>query len=145
MQRYQSLTFFTKIAAGAILALGMVTATQAADKANADGTWSWSTPGRDGGEPRKTTLTLKTEGSKLTGKIAAPGRQGAEPRTTEISDGKITGSDISFNVVREFQGNKITQKFTGKLAGDTITGKMAFQRGDGEERSRDWEAKREKK
>jgi hypothetical protein len=144
MQRYQSLTFFTKIAACAILALGMVTATQAADKANADGTWSWSTPGRDGGEPRKTTLTLKTEGSKLTGKIATPGRQGGEPRTTDISDGKVTGNDISFNVVREFQGNKMTQKFSGKIAGDTITGKIAFDR-NGEERSRDWEAKREKK
>jgi hypothetical protein len=144
MQRYQSLTSLIKITACAIVALGMVAATQAADgdKKKVDGTWSWSTPGRDGGEPRKTTLTLKAEGEKLTGKVSAPGRQGAEPRVAEISEGKIKGDEISFNVVREFQGNKMTQKFTGKLAGDTITGKMAFERG-GEERSRDWEAKRE--
>jgi hypothetical protein len=145
MQRNQSLTSFVKIAACAIVALGLVSTARAADgdkKANPNGTWTWTTPGRDGGEARKTTLTLKAEGEKLTGKISAPGRQGAEPRSTEISDGKIKGDDISFTVVREFQGNKMTQKFTGKVAGDTITGKMAFER-NGEERSRDWEAKRE--
>ena len=147
MQRKQSLASFMKIAACAVLALGMVSTAQAADgdkKANPTGTWTWSTPGRDGGEPRKTTLTLKADGDKLTGKVAAPGRQGGEPRETEISDGKVKGDDVSFNVVREFNGNKMTQKFTGKLAGDTIKGKIAFER-NGEEQSRDWEAKREAK
>ena len=144
MQRKQSLTSFIKVAACAILALGLVSTAGAADgdkKASPTGTWSWTTPGRQGGEPRKTTLTLKAEGEKLTGKVAAPGR-GGEPRETEISDGKVKGDDISFNVVREFNGNKMTQKFSGKLAGDTIKGKIAFER-QGEERSRDWEAKRE--
>jgi hypothetical protein len=145
MQRYQSLRSFLKITACAIAALGMVSASQAADgDKKADGTWSWSTPGRDGGEARKTSLTLKTEGEKLTGKVSSPGRDGGEPRVTEISDGKVKGDEVSFNVVREFNGNKMTQKFTGKVAGDTITGKIAFER-NGEERSRDWEAKREAK
>ncbi len=145
MQRKQSLTSFIKVAACAIAALSMVSAAQAADgdkKASPTGTWSWSTPGRDGGEPRKSTLTLKADGEKLTGKVSAPGRQGGEPRETEISDGKVKGDDVSFNVVREFQGNKMTQKFAGKLAGDSIKGKIAFER-NGEEQSRDWEAKRE--
>ena len=34
-------------------------------------------------------------------------------------------------------------KYSGKLAGDTIKGKMEFDR-NGEATSRDWEAKREK-
>jgi hypothetical protein len=38
----------------------------------------------------------------------------------EISDGKVSGDDISFNVVREFQGNSITTKYKGKVSGDSI-------------------------
>jgi hypothetical protein len=110
--------------------------------ADPTGTWTWSAPGRQGAEPRKTTLKLKAEGEKLTGKIASPARQGAEARETEISDGKIKGDEISFAVVREFNGNKMTQKFSGKVEGDTIKGKIEFDR-NGQTQSRDWEAKKE--
>jgi hypothetical protein len=47
-------------------------------------------------------------------------------------------------VTREWGGNTMTQKYTGKLNGDKIKGKSEFQRG-GETQSRDWEAEREKK
>ena len=114
----------------------------AADKA--DGTWTWSTPGRNGGEARTSTLKLKSDGDKLTGKISAPGRQGGEARETDIEDGKIKGDEVSFKVVREFNGNKMTQKFNGKLSGDSIKGKMEIDRGQGDPISRDWEAKRSK-
>lgn len=123
----------------ALFALGL-TSLQAAD---ANGTWTWSTPGRDGGEARKSTMKLKTEGDKVTGTIAAPGREG-EVRETPITNGKIKGEEISFEVTREFQGNKVTAKYSGKIAGDTITGKIATER-DGNARERDWTAKREAK
>lgn len=122
------------------LALGALTSLHAAD---ANGTWTWSTPGRDGGEARKSTMKLKVDGEKVTGTIATPGREG-QARETEITNGKIKGDQISFDVTREFQGNKVTAKYSGKLAGDTITGKIETER-DGNARSRDWEAKREKK
>ena len=109
--------------------------------ADASGTWTWSTPGRDGGEARKSTMKLKVDGEKVTGTIATPGREGAA-RETEITNGKIKGDQISFDVTREFQGNKFTAKYSGKISGDTITGKMATER-DGNTRERDWEAKRE--
>lgn len=125
----------------AVLLLGAV-ATQAAD---ATGTWTWSTPGRNGGEPRKMTLKLKAEGEKLTGTLTAPGRQGAEPRPVEIGDGKVKGDDVSFTVTREFQGNKMVAKYHGKVSADSIKGKMDFKNRDGEDQSRDWEASREKK
>lgn len=121
-----------------LLALGALTSLQAAD---ASGTWTWSTPGRDGGEARKSTMKLKVEGEKVTGTIATPGREG-QVRETPITNGKIKGSEISFDVTREFQGNKVTAKYSGKVAGDTITGKVETER-DGNARSRDWEAKRE--
>ena len=135
-----ALTSLFKVAACAILALGSVA--QAQDKkADPTGTWTWSQPGRNGGPDRKSTLKLKLEGDKVTGTLSAPGR-GGQSSDVAISDGKIKGDEISFEVTREVQGNKITSKYNGKISGDSIKGKMAFER-NGEAQSRDWEAKRE--
>ena len=133
------------VATCAILALGPVAGVQAQDKkADANGTWTWSTPGRDGGEPRKSTLTLKADGEKLTGKLSTPGRQGGEPRVTDISNGMIKGDDVSFSVTREFGGNSFTTKYNGKISGDSIKGKIEIPgRDGGNPTTRDWEAKRE--
>jgi len=144
MQRKQ--TIFASIfplVTCAFLAL-FATQAQAQDKkADPAGTWTWSTPGRNGGEPRKFTLKLKVEGEKLTGTLATPGRgQDAQVRETEITEGKVKGEEISFAVVREFNGNKMTTKYTGKVTADTIKGKTEFER-QGETQSREWEAKRE--
>lgn len=46
-------------------------------------------------------------------------------------------------MTRERNGQKRTTKYNGKVSGDTITGKIEFER-NGETQSRDWEAKREK-
>jgi hypothetical protein len=113
---------------------------QAADPA---GTWTWSSPGRGGGEPRKTTLKLKVEGDKLTGNVSMPGRQGGQATETAISDGKVKGDEISFTVTREVNGNKFTAKYNGKVTGDAIKGKIESER-NGQTQSRDWEAKRDK-
>ena len=99
--------------------------------------------GRNGGAERKMTLKLKTEGDKVTGKLISPGRQGGDPVETDIKDGKIKEGEVSFTVTREFNGNKMTSKYTGKVTAETIKGKIETER-DGETRSRDWEAKREK-
>ena len=73
----------------------------------------------------------------------APGR-GGQATETAISDGVLKGEDISFTVTREFNGNKMVSKFSGKISGDSIKGKIGIER-DGETQSRDWEAKREAK
>lgn len=114
-----------------------------ADEKNADpsGTWTWSTPGRNGGPERKSTMKVKAEGDKIMGKITSPGRDG-QTIETEISEAKVKGAEFSFHVVREFNGNKITQKFNGKIEKDVLKGKIQFER-NGESQSRDWEAKRE--
>lgn len=61
---------------------------------------------------------------------------------TEISDGKVKGDEISFAVVREWNGNKFTMKYSGKVSADVIKGKIESER-DGNVRSREWEAKRD--
>jgi hypothetical protein len=129
------------LAACALVALSAVSQAQAAD---ATGTWTWSRPGRNGGEAQKMTLKLKAEGEKLTGTLASPGRQGGAAVATEISDGKVKGDEVSFSVTREMNGNKMTSKYSGKVAGDTLKGKIESER-NGQAQSRDWEATREKK
>jgi|SRR6185503_3437248 hypothetical protein len=122
----------------AMLALGALSQAAAAD---ASGTWTWSTPGRNGGEARKSTLKLKVEGDKVTGTVSSPGR-GGQASDVAIENGKISGDEVSFTVTREFNNNKFVAKYSGKVSGDSIKGKIESERG-GNTRSNDWEAKRE--
>jgi hypothetical protein len=136
--KHNNLTSIIKFGFCAILALGFLAETKAQDK-KVDGTWAWTMPGRNGGPERKMTLKLKTEGDKVTGTLTSPGRDGATTET-KIEDAKLKGDEISFTVTREFNGNKMVSKYTGKV-GETIKGKIEFER-NGETQSRDWEAKR---
>ena len=121
-----------------LLAAGTTQAQAQDKKADPTGTWSWSTPGRNGGEARETTLKLKMEGDKLVGTVS--GRQGTE---TKIENAKLAGDQVSFDVTREFNGNSRTMKYKGKISSDTITGKISRER-DGETQENDWTAKRKK-
>ena len=137
------LTKLTKIMLGGLLLLGALPLAQADDKkVDPSGTYVWTQPGRNGGADRTNTLVLKLDGDKLTGKISAPGRGGAAT-DTEIADGKLTGADVSFSVVRTFNGNTMTNKYSGTIADGTIKGKIEFNR-NGDAQSRDWEAKLQK-
>jgi len=119
------------------LALGFAAIAQAQDKkVDVTGTWKSSFTNQNG-QVRETTFKLKAEGEKLTGTIS--GRQ----NDTAIEEGKIKGEEISFKVTREFNNNKVTMKYTGKVAGDTIKGKTESER-DGQPQTRDWVAKKEK-
>ena len=119
----------------AAAALLVVTVVEAAEPS---GEWTWTAPGRNGGPDRTNTMTLKVEGVKLTGHVASAGRDG-KPVETPITEGKVEGDTVSFSVVREFNGNSMTNKYSGKVTADKLTGKMEGGR-DGQ--SRDWEAKR---
>jgi hypothetical protein len=120
-------------------ASALLFASVAAFAADPTGNWTWTTPGRNGGPDRANVLSLKVEGTQLTGKLSSPGR-GGKATETPITDGKVEGDSISFKVVREVNGNSVTNSYTGKIAGEKITGKIAFVR-NGEASSRDWEAK----
>ena len=108
---------------------------------DATGAWTWTSPGRNGGPERVSTLTLKVEDSKLTGKISVPGPGGQALENT-ISDGKVEGDKISFNLVRSYNGNSNTNKYSGSISADKITGKIESVNRNGELQSRDWGAKR---
>lgn len=114
--------------------------------ADPSGTWKWTQQGRGGGgggTPRETTLTLTVKDGKVTGKVSSPGRDGAT-NTADIKDASVKDDVVSFSVEREFNGNKFVTKYSGKLAGDTITGESEGPGRDGQTSKRPWEAKRAK-
>src|SRR5262245_7497001 len=119
----------------ALALFALVGAVYAEDKKDAKdgltGTWKWSV--EVNGQKRETTLKLKQEGDKLSGAVL--GRNNTE---TKIEDATIKDGKVSFTVTRERNGNKIVQKFSGKLEGDTL--KLKIER-EGQE-AREVEAKR---
>jgi hypothetical protein len=91
--------------------------------ADLTGKWTAEMQG-PGGNTRTVTMNLKADGSKLTGTVT--GGRGGE---AEISDGKVDGNDLSFSVVREFNGNKMTSSYKGKMDGDVIHFNMKMEGG----------------
>ena len=89
---------------------------------------------------RDAVLKLKQDGEKVTGTLNMGGNNAQD---VEIADGKIKDGEITFKVVRKRQNNEITTNYSGKLSGDTITGKSERER-DGNVMSSDWVAKRQK-
>ena len=117
------------------LVLAGLIATVAIWAADASGKWTAEMQGRNG-NTMTVTMNLKADGGKLTGTVS--GRNG----DTEISDGKVDGDNVSFTVVREFNGNQFKQNYTGKLDGDTIHFTITTEGGMGRGRERKMDAKR---
>jgi hypothetical protein len=89
--------------------------------ADVTGTWKGEATGK-GGPP---SFTLKQSGSALTGTSA--GRNG----DTEISNGKVEGEHVYFEVTRDMgDKGKFTAKYSGTVSGSTMTLKMDSGRGE---------------
>ncbi len=99
----------------------LITVAYAAD---INGTWKGQRPGRDG-NMMDVTFQFKAQGATLTGSTTM--RDNEVP----ISDGKISGNEISFVIKMEFGGNSMVMKYTGTISGNEI--KMKSQR-EGSER-----------
>ncbi len=103
-----------------------------------DGRWTLALD--FGGErPFESKLTLKQEGEKLSGKLA--GRRGE----SDIHKGRFKDGRISFEVERPGRegGEKSTNKYYGKMAGDKMEGKVEMNRfGTSERETNYWDAVR---
>ena len=95
-----------KLTLTAVLLLGISSAALAVD---INGKWTAEVEGRRGTVTQ--TLILNASGGNLTGSLEG-GRGGA----VDIADGKIDGNQVSFKVVREFNGNQFTQQYKGTLS-----------------------------
>jgi len=118
--------------------LGVLGAVQAAEKNDPTGTWKWTAGGKGGkGKAREVTGKFTMKDGKVTGTISG-GKNEAK-----IEDGTFKDGKIAFNVIREFNGNKITTKYSGTVKGDTIKGTTELTVNDKEFKG-EWNAKREK-
>lgn len=108
----------------AVASLGLFNLVSAAD---ATGKWTVSFQGRDGSTSTQ-TFDFKADGAALTGTVS--GRQG-EP--TPITNGKVDGDNISFEVTRSRGGNSFTMKYTGKVSADKIVLSVAMPNGQARE------------
>ena len=132
-----------KLLAACVAAFCFTLAAFAAEASPA-GTWKWTVQGRQGGQGFEQTLKLDYKDGKLTGTILGATRGDFTIPDAQISDASFEDGTIKFTVEREFNGNKFTSKYEGKLEGDTITGKSETPGRDGQTTSREWVAKRQK-
>jgi hypothetical protein len=86
------------------------------------------------GQTIESTFDLKAEGPNLAGTVT--GRSGE----VKIQEGKIEGDNITFSVLRNFNGQDFKIGYKGKLEADEIKMTVSF----GEDRTFDMVAKREK-
>jgi hypothetical protein len=107
------------------------TATTASAAADPNGTWTWSFT-TQGGQKIDFSLELKQEGENLIGSLTRLGRD-----SRDIKDGTFKNDEVSFNMVRERNGEKITTKYRGKVDGDEIKGTGEVELRD-RTRSFDW-------
>jgi hypothetical protein len=98
-----------------LLVVGLV-----AFAADVTGKWTYEQAGRQGGPARQVTITLKQDGNTLTGSVPGMGRGGQEVPPVEIKNGKVDGDKVSFDVVREFNGNTMTTKYEGTVSGNEM-------------------------
>lgn len=85
----------------------------ASSAADPSGQWVAQVPGRQG-NTLETTFNLKASGDKLTG--TTENQFGSR----DISDGKVSGDNISFTVHLEFGGNEVTFLYSGVVSANEI-------------------------
>ncbi len=81
--------------------------------ADISGKWKadYTTPD---GTARSSNFEFKVDGSTVTGKLTSPRGD------AELKDGKINGDEVTFMVIRNFNGDDVKINYKGKIAGDII-------------------------
>lgn len=104
----------------------------------ADVTGKWTAEFDTQVGPQKYVFELKADAGKVTGKawFERMGQKGE----AELKDGKLTGDDISFVEMLDFQGQAVPITYAGKIAGDEIK----FTRSVGDFAKEEFVAKRVK-
>jgi hypothetical protein len=89
-----------------------------------DGKWVGEIQGGRG--PQMVTLTLKADGSTLTGTVLG-GRGGEVP----IMEGTIEKNDLKFKTKQQGRGGEVTFSWSGMLKGDEIAMSRMAEGGQG--------------
>lgn len=127
----------------AVIAACFLSITAFAADASPTGTWKWTVQGRSG-QGFEQTLKLDFKEGKLTGTLLGAKTSQFQVPDTPIADASFENSTVKFSVTREFNGNKFTTKYEGRLDGDTIRGSSERPGATGDNAKRDWHATRVK-
>jgi hypothetical protein len=106
--------------------------------ADITGKWVAQVQNRNGGT-NPVTFDLKYDGTTLTGTLTASaggrGRKGGggAPSTLQISDTKFDGTNVTFTVKREINGQTSVTTYTGTFSGDDLKLKETRQGRNGEQ------------
>ena len=111
---------------------------QAADKAHSplSGIWKWTFTMPDGGQVNPRVKFTTDKNQKLIG--VARFRAGMDAPVTNLV---LQGDQVSFDVVRERDGQAVTTHYAGKMEGDKINGKVSSN-WNGDQQTYDWRAER---
>ena len=98
--------------------------------ADVTGKWTYEAPGRGGNPGRPQTITLKADGATLTGEVpgggggmrgGGGGGGGTPPAPSQITNGKVTGDSVYFEVKRAGRdGAETVTKYEGTVSGDEL-------------------------
>jgi hypothetical protein len=139
-----------------LLFAGMILLTVALVALAADavtGKWGFEMAGRGGGPGRPVTLDLTAQGATLTGTVTGMGGGrggggggggGTPPAPSPISNGKVDGANVSFDVSRDTPNGAMVTKFAGVVSGSEMKLKVtAPGRGGGEPTTTEYTAKKQ--
>jgi hypothetical protein len=113
--------------------------------ADVNGKWTYQRPGFNGGDPVAVTITLKNDGGTLTGSVPGMGRGGAPAEPVAISNAKVDGDHVYFEVKRTTQRGESITKYDGTVSGDEMKLKVTSPgRGGADPTTTEFTAKREK-
>lgn len=107
----------------------------AVDKKRFEGVWKWTFTMPDGGEVTP-QIKFTLHGDKLAGTTRF--RPGSDAPLANIL---LQGDQVSFEVVRERDGERIITRYRGGLSGHVIKGRI-ITKANGVEQSHAWEARR---
>jgi uncharacterized protein (DUF2147 family) len=117
------------------LGIALMLAAGAWAAADITGKWTGEMAGRQG-QAQEISFNFKVEGEKVTGTMTS--REVEAP----ISDGKLSGDEISFTVVQNTGGNETKSLFKGKVTGDEIKFTRTREGGRGGGQPREFTAKK---
>jgi len=89
--------------------------------ADVSGKWK----GQMGDSGREVVFQLKSEGTKVSGTMSGPG---GEPRP--ITQGQLSGVNISLTIASEWQGNPVKLTAKGKVTGSEMKLTLEAEGGD---------------
>lgn len=121
----------------ALTALAIVAMlTMAAWAVDVSGTWTMSSPGRDG-QMMERDITIAQTGNAI--KVTMPGRpnQDGTPGEPIVGDGTLEGNAIQWKIVRQTPRGEMTMEYKGTVDGATMKGTFTMM-----DREVEWTAKK---